>query len=491
MSSHILSKSTYMRGRRCPKALWLYKNRRDLLLQADAQKQAVFDTGTEVGVLARGLFPGGVDCTPEHHYDYAPSISATQAAITSGANVIYEAAFLHEGVLAALDILVRTSEGWKAYEVKSSNSVSDDHVDDVALQAHVIQGAGLTLEDVSIIHLNRDYVRRGELDVDQLFTISSVKDRLAVDPGSVPARIDALKTMLALGQEPTISIGSQCDSPYICDFKSHCWAHVPDERSVFDLTRGGKRSWSLYERGIMRLEDIPDDEVLTAAQQIQVEGSKRGTTVIDRPHIAEFVRSLQYPLHHFDFETFATAVPMYDAVRPHQHIPFQYSVHIQAEPGAEPEPRAFLADGKGEPREALVEQLLKDLGAAGDVLVYNAAFERGKLNDLARDFPQYSEPICRVIDRMKDLMLPFQKMWYYVPAMNGSYSLKSVLPAIVPELRYDALNIQEGGTASFLYGQLAQGKDVGDPVKLREDLLAYCGLDTMAMVRILDVLHCL
>lgn len=485
---YTLSKSTYLRGRQCTKALWLSKNRRDLMAPIDPQQQAIFDTGRDVGRLARQLFPGGTDCSLESPLDFGPSIAATQEAIANGATVIYEAAFLHDDVLAALDILVRTPEGWKAFEVKSSASVKDYQIHDMALQAHVIEGSGLPLADVSIVHVNTAYVRQGDIDVHELFCIASVRAAVEAERRDIPRRIEALKSVLANVNDPEVAIGPQCQEPFTCDFKGHCWAHIHAERSVFKLARGGKRSWDLYARGILNMEDIPEDERLSATQQMQVDGWKHGTTVIDRPRVAEFVQSLQYPLYHFDFETFSAAVPIYDATRPYQQIPFQYSVQIQAAPGADPVQRAFLGDGMSDPREALVRQLLDDLGGSGDILVYNATFERSRLQDLARDFPQFAEPIAHVTTRLKDLMPLFQKGWYYLPAMNGKYSIKDVLPAMVPELDYGSLTVQEGGTASLLYGQLSMGQYTGDVAQLRTDLLAYCGMDTLAMVRILGVL---
>lgn len=486
---HLLSKSTYIKGRQCPKALWLYKHRRDLQPPVDAAQQAKFDTGKEVGLLAQQLFPGGVDCTPESPYDPGPAISATQEAIANGAQVIYEATFLHDGVLAALDILVREGDAWKAYEVKSSTGVKEHHVHDAALQAHVIEGCGLPLADISIVHLNKGYVRRGAVDVRQLFTSTSVKEAVAVERADVPARIAALKQVLALPEAPVIGIGPQCSSPYACDFTEHCWAHVPEEGSVFELVNARGREWALYGQGILLLKDVPENTPLGAAKRRQVEGAKHGTSTLDRAALGRWLKELRYPLYHFDFETFMPAVPLFEESRPRQQLPFQYSVHIQRAPGAAPEHREYLADGAGDPREALVQQLLHDLGTQGDILAYHASFERARLKELARDFPAHAPALELLLPRIKDLERPFHAGWYYVPAMRGRTSIKVVLPALVPALSYADLNVQEGGTASLLFTQLVTGQYPGDVGQLRADLLAYCGLDTLAMVRILERLY--
>ncbi|MEO8734764.1 MAG: DUF2779 domain-containing protein, partial [Flavobacteriales bacterium] len=322
---HLLSKSTYMRGRQCPKSLWLYKYQRELMPPVDAGKQAIFDSGTSVGLLAQGLFPDGVNCAPPTPFDLAQSVAETQQAIARGERVIYEAAFMRDDVLAAMDILVHTDAGWKAYEVKGSTGVKDVYIADVALQRYVIEGS-LPLVDVSIVHLDKTYVKQGPIDVEGLFTITSVKEEVDHERAGVPARIAALKAVLQLPEAPVMDIGPQCESPYPCDFKAHCWAHVPTP-SVFDLTHIGEKQWELYRRGIVRLADVPSTEPLSAAQRRQVDGCISGKGTMDRDALRHWLDELRYPLHHFDFETMNPAVPLYDSSRPFQQLPFQYSLH--------------------------------------------------------------------------------------------------------------------------------------------------------------------
>lgn len=486
---HLLSKSSYIRGRQCPKALWLYKHQRELMSPVDTAKQAVFDTGILVGLLAQQLFPKGVDCKPESPLDFGPSISATREAIANGANVIYEAAFLHEDVLAALDILVRDDNGWKAYEVKSSSTVKEYQVHDAALQAHVIEGSGIQLADISIVHMNNSYVRRGGLDIQKLFTITSVKQGVELERASVPVRIAELKNVLPLTEAPAIDIGPQCNSPFACDFTHHCWAHLPTDGTVLELANARGRDWELYRRGIVLMKDVPSNEPLSAAQRVQVDGWRHGRGVVDQQALKGWIADLRYPLYHFDFETFMPAVPLFDGSRPFQQIPFQYSVHVQQGAGAEPAHLEFLGDGTGDPREALVRQLLQDLGTEGHILTYHASFERRRLQELATDLPHHAAALNALLSRVIDLETPFKRGWYYVPAMNGRTSIKVVLPTLVPTLNYKDLGVQEGGTASLLYGQLCSGQFAGDVSQLRTDLLAYCRMDTLAMVRILEVLR--
>ncbi|MDX9749594.1 MAG: DUF2779 domain-containing protein [Flavobacteriales bacterium] len=486
--THTLSKSSYVKGCQCPKALWLHKHRRDLIPPVSPAQQAVFDTGHAVGMLARQLFPGGVDLSPASARDFSQSIEATRRAVADGVPVIYEAAFVHDGVLAALDILVRDGDGWKAYEVKSSTNVKDYHLTDAALQSWVIEGCGLSLADVSIVHINNQYVRQGAVDVQRLFTIASVKERMAAERMAVPQRVAGLKDTLQLPHAPETDIGPHCRSPFQCDLMHHCWAHVP-EGSVFDLAYARGREWDLYRRGIVRLADIPEDEPLTTTQQRQVRAFKHGESQVDKIALRTWLAELRYPLHHLDFETFNPAIPPFDRTRPYQQLPFQYSIHVQHARGATPEHREHLADGHGDPRAELVRRLLDDIGPDGDILAYNAGFERMVLQDLSLVFPEHAPALQGIIGRIKDLRSPFQWGWYVVPAMNGRTSIKVVLPALVPSLGYADLEIQEGGTASGLFQQLVEGRYAGDQARLRQDLLAYCGRDTYAMVKVLEVLE--
>jgi hypothetical protein len=454
-----------------------------------AATQAVFETGTRVGLLAQQLFPGGVDLSPATPYDFEPSIAATKAAVANGVEVIYEAAFLHDGVLAALDILVRTPEGWKAYEVKSSSSAKEYQVHDAALQAHVIEGNGLALVDISIVHLNSNYVRQGAVDVQQLFTITSVKAQVDRERPDIPDRIAALKQVVLRPEPPAVGIGPHCSSPFNCDFMHHCWAHVPETGSVLELVNARGKDWDLYARGILLLKDIPPEEPLSGKQRLQVEGARDGHAHYNVPALRNWLSELRYPVYHFDFETFMPAVPLFDGTRPYQQLPFQYSVHAQPAPGAAPEHREYLADGSGDPREALTRALLQDLGEAGDVLAYNAPFEKQRLQELARDLPHHAPALHRILSRVKDLHTPFKSGWCVLPAMNGRTSIKLVLPALVPELSYTDLAVQEGGMASALFTQLVAGTYPGDVAQLRTDLLAYCMLDTLAMVKVLGGLE--
>lgn len=490
MEKALLSKSTFIKGLQCEKALYLYKNNYNLRDEISPQLQAIFSQGTNVGELAQDLFPGGVDASPSSYFNLQESVFKTKEFIENGEQIIYEATFQFNGVIAALDILVKDEEGWKAYEVKSSTSVSDTYIFDAAIQYYTITNSGIDLKDISIVHINNQYVKNGEINVPELFTIESVYDRVQEVLPNIPNQVDAFKKLIKQDTIPKIDIGTHCDNPYSCDFKGHCWKHIP-EYSIFNISRlNGNKKFDLYNQGIITFDQLNlNTALLNYNQRMQVTSELEGKTFIDKNNIEHFIKELNYPIYHLDFETMGPAVPIFDNSKPYQQIVFQYSLHIEQKNG-EITHKEYLAEANPnvDPRDAFVKQLIQDCGNSGDVLVYNIGFERGKLNDLIEINPKYHKEIHAIINRLKDLMIPFQQKWVYTPQMKGSYSIKAVLPALVPELSYQDLEIKEGGTASTTFTQMVTGEFQGDLQKTRINLLEYCKLDTYAMVKILEKL---
>ena len=490
MHPHLLSKSTYIAGLQCEKKLFLQKHRRDLIPPIAAAQQFVFDQGSRVGELAQQLFLGGVDATPESYYDFRPAIEQTRKWMEEGKTVIYEAAFQFDRVLAAVDILVRDGNGWKAFEVKSSTEVKEVHRNDAAIQYYIMTQLGIAIHDISIVYINNQYVREGEVDIQQLFVTESVLEDVLQRQAMIPAKVAELKAVLEGKQEPVVDIGPQCDDPYECDLKHYCWAHVPDY-SVFNINRlGSVYKWELYKNGVLKVDDVPETFSLGQNQRMQVDAQKSGEVTIDHAEIKSFLNDLNYPLYFLDFETFSTSVPIIDGTRPYQQLVFQYSLHIQNEPSGELIHKEYLAiPSSGDYLPDLIQTMIADCSTSGDIIVYNQGFESGKIKDMASMYPRFEVGLNAMLDRIVDLMVPFQKRWYYTPMMKGSYSIKYVLPALVPELSYKTLDIQEGETASAVFSSMMTGLFAGDIEKTRRDLLEYCKLDTLAMVRILEVLR--
>lgn len=488
LQNHILSKSTFLRGKQCLKSLYLKKYHPDLEDKISETQQAILNRGTNVGILAHQLFPDGIDLGKYVPNDFEKAFMETFQLINDGVSIIYEAGFKSKSNICFVDILVKKEGKWYAYEVKSSTSVSDVYLWDTAFQFYVLQCSGIDLEDIFIVHLNNQYVRKGNVDLNQLFTVVSVKKDILPLQNKVQKIINLMQETLNCGSVPDIDIGTQCKNPYDCSFLGHCWQHIP-KYSIFNISRLSKqKAFNLYRSGIIEIKDTPDDYPLSIFQQLQVYTEKTGVKTIDKVQIAKFIQRLNYPLCFLDFETFQPPVPMFDESRSFQQIPFQYSLHILDENG-DLIHREFLSETKGDPRVSLIEKLIPDLDGSGDIIVYNKSFEVSRLKEIAKDFPNYADKINVVINRIVDLMKPFSDRLYYTKEMKGSYSIKAVLPAVVPGISYDDLSINKGDQASLAFEKLYSETDSNRIKEIRSNLLEYCKLDTLAMVEIFKVLR--
>ena len=487
-SKAILSKSTFLKGLQCDKALYLYKHHYNWQDKISEMQQSVFDRGHRVGELAQSLFPNGIDASPSSPRAYAKALDYTRELIEESVDVIYEAAFMYNEVLIYADILVRNGSKWKVYEVKSSTSVSETNINDISVQYYVMSNVGLEIEDISIIFINNEYIRSGVLDINKLFNIESLLPFATENTDWIDEEIFRLKKIVVQNSIPNVDIGLHCYDPYQCSFVGHCWNHIP-ENSVFDISRMYMtKKFDLYDAGIVSLDDIPEDLILPKSQQLQVSSYKTGETIIDKGPIKEFLSEIEYPLFFIDFESFQPAVPLFDNSKPYQQIPFQYSLHYQKSKESKLEHKEFLAEAGVEPRIPFIEQLLLDTSSPGKIIVYNKSFEIMILNGIANDYPEYKTEIDHLIERVVDLIIPFQKKWYYSPDMQGSYSIKKVLPSLVPEMSYEGLDISEGGSASIAYETLMDETDMIKIMEIRNNLLEYCKMDTLAMVEIFNKL---
>jgi hypothetical protein len=482
-----LSKSTFLMGRQCSKLLWFRYNAKDQIPTPDEAQQAVFDQGTEVGELAQQLFPGGIVVAPGI---ITPDevIAATQKAIQTR-RPLYEAAFVFHGGYARTDILVPVVGGaWDLVEVKSTTSLKEDvHLPDIAFQTFVLTGAGIKLRKYFLAHINNEFVRQGAIDPQKFFTLEDVTKPVSALSRDIEGQIDAMQRVIGAKAHPEIQIGPHCDNPYACPLHDHCWSFLP-EASVFTLYRGGAKSFTLLQRGIQKLADIPADVTLTDNQAIQRAALLAGQPHIDRPALAAFLGQLEYPVSYLDFETIGTAIPLFVGVKPYQQVPFQYSLHIVRQPGAksrlDPEHRQFLAEGTADPRLEFMRQLRADLPETGSVVAYNAGFETSRLKECCDLLPEFKPWLRKVTPRIVDLLLPFRGFRYHHPDQNGSNSMKAVLPALTGK-SYEHLAIQEGNAASreFLRVTFAE-VPAAERRRVRRDLEEYCGLDTLGMVQI-------
>jgi len=481
-----LSKTQFLRGLQCHKALWLLKNRSDLVPGPSDALLAIFEEGHEVGELAQGLFPGGEEI--EYLDDKEKMIGKTADIIRNGARTIYEATFRFDNILVIADILHHGPKGWEIYEVKSGTSVKEINIWDVALQYYVIREAGLDIRGASLVHIDNTYERRGDLDIRRLFAIEDMTEEVVARRDAVRDEIEAMRR--DLGPEgPAVDIGPHCKDPFECDFKPHCWAHVP-ETSIFDINRlGARKKFDLYYRGMVKFSDLPEDYPLSERQRMQVDAELDDRDYVNVDKIREFLRGLRYPRYYLDFETFQMAIPPFDAVRPYEHVPFQFSLHVVEGEGAPLLHHEFLAEPGPDPRKEIARRLTALIPPEATVIAYNANFEKMILRGLAERFPEYRERLEEIISNMVDLAMPFRLGYCYRKEMKGSASLKAVLPALVPELGYDGMAIGGGQEASAAYGMLRRTDDEAEKARIKKSLLEYCKLDTLAMVRLVEVLE--
>ena len=488
-----LSKSLYTRAIQCPKALWLKKYKPEVLTPPDESTKAVFEVGNVVGELACHLFPNGKEVPYIKNFD--EMISLTQQWMDEGIKSIYEATFCANDVLVLVDILHVNDDGsLSIYEVKSSTEVKEIYLHDVSIQYYVLNALGYKIKDAFVVHLNSEYVRGDELDIEQLFSVVDVSDKVVALQSDIPSNLEVYRAYLQDREnEPDIEIGKQCNKPYECDAKEYCWKvqRAIPEYSVFNIFNlGSKKQIELYEQGIVDIADVPEDFPMTDNQAKAVEVYKSAQSFIDKEAIGKFCESLCYPIYHLDFETYQQAVPLWKGINPFMQIPFQYSLHVEHEDGSL-EHKEFLAPAGSDPRRALAEHLVQDIPLHVNSLAYNMRFEKSVIEKLAKEFEDLSEHLMNIHENMKDLMVPFQKKHYVTPSMQGSYSIKYVLPALVPDMQkaYKELDgVQNGGQAMNAFASL-HVKSLEEQKEMRNQLLAYCELDTLAMVRILEKLR--
>ena len=486
-----LSKSLYTRGLQCTKALWLKKYNREILTLPDGTAKAIFEVGDKVGGLACELFPNGKEI-PFQGTSFEEKINLTKKWMDEGLTNIYEATFKYDDILVMVDILHINDDGSvEIYEVKSSTDVKSVYLDDASIQFYVLNGLGYKVRTTNIIHINNRYVRDDELEINKLFTIVNISDEVSELQLNIPSHLKNFKIFLDDKEnEPNIDIGAHCSSPYSCDAIQHCWKHIP-EYSVFNISRlRTDKKFELYHNNIINFNDIKDISIFSESQQVQIKSEQEQTEIINKEAIREFTNSLTYPIYHLDFETFQQAIPEWKGISPFIQIPFQYSLHVEQK-DASLEHFEFLAIEGIDPRYELAKKLVEDIPVDVTVLAYNMGFEKGVIRKLAAMFDEFAPRLLAIHANIKDLMTPFQKKDYYVPSMKGSYSIKYVLPALVPEMAkaYKELDsVQNGGEAMQTYAKLAHMNDKQEVLRLREALLRYCELDTLAMVKILDKL---
>jgi hypothetical protein len=430
MRQPYLSKSKYLVGLQCPQLLWTHYNAKAQLPPVDAQTQAVFDQGHEVGRLAQGLYPEGITVGGDLSIN---DVIGRSHDLLKERKPLFEAGFSTNRGYARLDVLNPVRGGkWEIVEVKSGTSVKDPNWDDVAFQRYCCEGAGVTITRCHVVHIENTYVRRGDVDPSKLLIKEDVTETVREKTIGLEGRLAEMLRLIGLRTCPRVDIGPHCDSMYGCPLKEACWKHVNEVRhNVFTVSRLGAKAWSLFEDGILESSRIPGSFRLSRTQEIQVEAERSGKPHVDSAVVTSFLDKLEYPLCFLDFETFQTAIPLVDGTRPYQQVPFQFSLHVAKSLSAKPAHYSWLWKGTGDPRRELLDALSPLLGKSGSIIVYNASFEKARLKECVDAHPGSAGWLLSVLDRVVDLLAPFRSFGVYYPEQNGSASIKADRKSVV------------------------------------------------------------
>ena len=482
MTRQYLSKSKIMAGRQCEKRLWLEVRRPDLIEHGPDVEQR-FAVGHDVNNVARAQYPGGVLISYDHGAEAA--VEDTKRLLEEQPGTpIFEATFKAQDVLVRVDILKQCREGFELIEVKSSTSVKDHYYEDCAVQTWVLECAGIPVKAIRLCHIDNQFVYPGNGDYQGLFRHEDVTEEVRELSREVPQWVQRYREVLN-GDEPEIEMGSQCTAPYDCPFIGYCRG----EETEYPLRSLPRVSHQLMDaltaEGIEDIRDIPEGRLSSTTQEWVRRVTIAGESEL-KPEAAE-VDEYGYPRYYLDFETIQFAVPIWEGTRPYEALPFQWSCHIELANG-ELRHEEYVDTVGNPPMRICAESLLRVVGKEGPVFTY-ASYEKRVLNALATRYPDLAEDLHKLIERLVDL-LPIVQRTYYHPDMLGSWSIKNVLPTVVPHLDYASLGeVQDGNAAGTVYLRTINPEtDNAECQRLVRELLAYCKLDTLAMVELVKYL---
>ena len=468
---------------RCTCELWLAKQRPDLFPPTDPALQRIFDEGNVVDRWAQKLFPDAVNVDGFG----MPAAINTKKAIAIGATALLQPTFMTSKISCRSDILTKNADGsWSIYEVKSSTDVKEEHVIDVAFQRICLEESGIRVAQTFLVPVNNQYVRHGEINPRELFAIKDITHEVETVMPIVKKEIPRALSVLEWDKTPSLTHVSSCVNPAECEFLICYFSELKDDHIYSIATSLSKEKLTAFlERGLLKPEQIPAD-IMAELPDIKLPGVQTEPTLsVDKETIKSELESLQYPLYFLDYETFFPAVPIFDGYRPYQQMVFQYSVHVIRKPNAEPEHYEYLTEEMIDPAHDIATSLKNHIGDTGSVIVWNARFEASRNAEIGEHLPEFADFMANINDRMYDLMMVVKKGYYVDSRFGGSASIKKVLPVMCPELSYNDLAIHEGGTASASWTTLTDPMTSPEAKELlKKDMLAYCGLDTYAMIAI-------
>jgi hypothetical protein len=491
-----LSKTDYLMYRECKKNAWLKIHRPAIFQQFELSEfdKAIIATGNEVEIEARKLFSDGVLIEKRD----SKAQEQTLAYIASQTPVVFQAIFLKDNYLAALDILQYDpkAEGLLLYEVKASSHIKEaEHLHDLAFQYVLLEKCKIVICKLHIIHLNSKYVRFGAININELFVIKDVTDEVRQLTTETKLEMEAAQQYLSQEKEPT----GHCDCinkgrSRHCTTFYHSNPDVP-KYGVHDIARIGSskaKLAKLAQSGVFKLEDLPPDIEFSTIQKNQIDSYIHDKLLVDKEKITEELNKLAYPLYFLDYETYPAAIPRFDGFSPYQQIPFQYSLHILEQPNGRPRHEEYLSTNPHDPSSSFAISLRGHIGEGGTIVVWNKTFESKINEELSKRIPQIHIFMEALNNRIYDLMDVFSKQYYVHKDFQGGTSIKDVLPVLASQLSYKDLAIQEGGTASQTWDKITSpATDQSEKENLIVNLKAYCERDTYAMYAIWQHLYAL
>jgi hypothetical protein len=485
------SKSEYMMFLKHPAWLWYKKHDNKKLPPVDDQLQAMFDAGNIFERYAEELFPEGIHLGFNSFDEYRSLSDRTTRAIHDGAKTIYQGRFEHEQLTFICDVLQIVDENTvDLTEIKSSTSVKKDHKKDLAFQMIVLEGCGYEVRNISVAHVDNTYVRDGDIDPKKITAITDVTD-------SVKKLREVTKEQAK--QALIVASSDVCPDPSPVHAKPNAFkdwlsvykTHMDIEHgSIFELGQLNIDQYSQLEaEGITKLVDISNDFKLRPKQALQLETTKLDHPIVHKERIEEFLNNFEFPLYFLDYETMGSVIPCFDGMQPYKQYPFQYSLHILDSPEAELRHVEFLHADPSNPIKPLSKMLKSHIGGTGTVITWNMRFETGCNDMMGSLLPEYESFYKDLNERIVDLGYPFAQSWYVHKDFKTSWSIKNVLPVLLPELSYKDLAIQDGTAAQRIWmATVLDGDNNDERKKILEDLIEYCKLDTLAMVEIWRVL---
>lgn len=479
--AHTLKKSTFLSGMHCERRMWWEINDKGCKeMRIDLSTQLLFDQGNEVGELAREQFPGGLLIRRDKGNFVSSFANSRDAVADPNVGVIYEAGFVARETMIFADILVRTADGFTLIEVKQGTSVTEEHIYDLAIQAVVMRDAGVPITRFELMHLNRECRYP---DLSNLFVSDDVTNQVEQLTPAVELALDHLLPVAKRASAPPAEIGAKCTAPRECAFIGRCWPTVDADHIRYLYRLNKDKAVTFEKNGVSRIQDLPDDLHLGAIPARQRRCLREGEILVEKGALVDALLSIVHPVAHIDFETVMFAIPRWSGIRPYDNIPVQMSAHVVDAKGNATH-HSWIAKDSSDPRIGIGPAIVRACAGVSTVTAYNASFEKRCIQLVADVCPDIAPRLREIADGIVDL-LPMVRDNLYHREFRGSYSLKRVLPALVPEMTYDGLEISEGETASatlmmMLYRQNAMSTD--ERVKVERALLAYCQRDTEAMI---------